>query len=87
MGVDNVRAAYEDIFYFLWTEGQLPDNIDPLKANLKDPLERRTLAQLLNAGLDTPIEAVGGRHASRPPSNSASCPSGSNVRLSEAMAR
>src|SRR5882724_10171071 len=44
VSTDNVRAAYEDIFYFLWTEGQLPDNIDPLKANLKDPLERRTLA-------------------------------------------
>ncbi len=51
----NVSAAYEDIFYFLWTEGKNPVNIDPLKANLKDPFERRTLAQLLNQGLGDPV--------------------------------
>ena len=50
----NISAAYEDTFYALWTEGKLPPNIDPLKANLKDPLERQTLARLLNTGLDTP---------------------------------
>jgi uncharacterized protein (DUF2126 family)/transglutaminase-like putative cysteine protease len=51
---DNVSAAYEDIFYFLWTEGKLPVNVDPLKSNLKDSSERRTLSQLLNAGLENP---------------------------------
>ena len=51
---ENVSAAYEDIFYFLWTEGKLPVNIDPLKSNLKDSIERRTLAQLLDTGLDNP---------------------------------
>jgi len=51
---DNVSPAYEDIFYFLWTEGKLPVNVDPLKSNLKDSAERRTLAQLLNAGLENP---------------------------------
>lgn len=51
----NVSAAYEDVFYFLWTEGKNPVNIDPLKANLKDPFERRTLAQLLNQGLGDPV--------------------------------
>jgi uncharacterized protein (DUF2126 family)/transglutaminase-like putative cysteine protease len=50
----NISAAYEDTFYALWTESKLPNNIDPLKANLKDPLERQTLARLLNTGLDTP---------------------------------
>jgi uncharacterized protein (DUF2126 family) len=54
ISTDNVRAAYEDVFYFLWTEGQLPANIDPMKTNLRDPAERRTLAQLLDAGLDKP---------------------------------
>ncbi len=39
-------------------EGQLPSNIDPLKANLKDPIERRTLAQLLGAGLEKPAGYV-----------------------------
>ncbi|MGC4103181.1 transglutaminase family protein [Ferruginibacter sp.] len=52
---DNVSAAYEDVFYFLWTEGKNPVNIDPLKSNLKDPFERRTLAQLLNQGLGDPV--------------------------------
>jgi uncharacterized protein (DUF2126 family)/transglutaminase-like putative cysteine protease len=51
---DNITTAYEDVFYFLWTEGKLPANIDPLKANLKDAIERRTLAQLLETGLDKP---------------------------------
>ncbi len=55
---ENVSPAYEDVFYFLWTEGKNPVNVDPLKANLKDPLERRTLAQLLNQGLGDPVGYV-----------------------------
>ncbi len=51
VSADNVSPAYEDVFYFLWTEGKNPVNVDPLKSNLKDSLERRTLAQLLNQGL------------------------------------
>ena len=58
VSVDNVSAAYEDVFYFLWTEGKNPVNVDPLKANLKDSLERRTLAQLLNQGLGDPVGFV-----------------------------
>ncbi len=49
-----IVPGYEDIFYYLWKEGTLPENIDPLKADLKDPLERRYLAQLLDKGLGTP---------------------------------
>ncbi len=55
---DNVLPAFEDVFYFLWEEGKVPVNIDPLKANLKDSIERRTLAQLLDVGLDTPAGYV-----------------------------
>jgi uncharacterized protein (DUF2126 family) len=58
VSTENVSAAYEDIFYFLWTEGKLPANIDPLQANLKDPIERRTLSQLLDKGLDKPAGFV-----------------------------
>ncbi len=54
VSVENVSAAYEDIFYFLWSEGKLPLNIDPLQTNLKASVERRTLAQLLDKGLDNP---------------------------------
>lgn len=55
---DNVMEAYEDIFYFLWTEGKTPVNLDPLKYNLKDSIERRTLGQLLDRGLDSPAGFV-----------------------------
>jgi uncharacterized protein (DUF2126 family)/transglutaminase-like putative cysteine protease len=58
VSADNLSAAYEDIFYFLWTEGKLPANIDPLQVNLKDPIERRTLSQLLDTGLDKPAGYV-----------------------------
>ncbi|WP_153798615.1 transglutaminase family protein [Foetidibacter luteolus] len=55
---DNVTPAYEDIFYFLWSEGKIPANLDPLKTNLKDSIERRTLAGLLDKGLDVPAGYV-----------------------------
>ena len=53
-----VRAGYEDVVYFIWEEGKIPANLDPLKANLKDPLVRRQLAQLLERGLDKPTGYV-----------------------------
>lgn len=55
---DSVMDAYEDIFYFLWSEGKTPVNLDPLKYNLKDSIERRTLGQLLDRGLDSPAGFV-----------------------------
>jgi uncharacterized protein (DUF2126 family)/transglutaminase-like putative cysteine protease len=50
-----IVTGYEDSFYHLWQEGNLPDNIDPLKPNLKDSLERKTLAKLLAAGLNKAV--------------------------------
>lgn len=50
-----IKAAYEDPFYYLWQEGQVPTNIDPLKSKLKDTIERRTLAKVLNQNLDDPV--------------------------------
>ncbi len=58
VSTENVQPLYEDAFYFLWSEGKLPANIDPLKYNLKDSTERKTLAQLLEAGLDKPAGYV-----------------------------
>ncbi len=49
-----IRTAYEDVFYQLWEEGNLPTNVDPLQADLEDSLERRRLANLLSRGLNTP---------------------------------
>ena len=51
---NNCLPAYEDVFYFLWEEGNLPVNIDPLRIDPKDKLERRTLAELLDEGLNQP---------------------------------
>jgi uncharacterized protein (DUF2126 family)/transglutaminase-like putative cysteine protease len=46
-----VIPGYEDVMALVQQEQQLPDNIDPLKANLKDSAERKRLANLLNQGL------------------------------------
>lgn len=50
-----IKTAYEDCFYYLWQEGGLPENINPLTSNLNDSIERKTLINLLDAGLDQPI--------------------------------
>ncbi len=50
----NIHPTYEDPFYFVWEESKVPVNVDPLKMDLKSPLERQKLADLLNEGLNTP---------------------------------
>lgn len=52
---NNVSPAYEDVFYMLWEEGNLPTNIDPLRVNLRDTLERRTLSEWLHRGPNNPV--------------------------------
>ncbi len=56
LGVNPVNRcpAYEDLVYFLWEEGNLPDNVDPLKINMRDTIERRTLMELLDRGPNNP---------------------------------
>lgn len=49
-----IKTAFEDSFFYLWQEGTLPNNIDPLSCNLKDSIERKTLMQLLDEDLATP---------------------------------
>ncbi|MBF0631018.1 MAG: transglutaminase family protein [Magnetococcales bacterium] len=53
-----ILPAYEDVFYHLWQEGNLPVDVDPLKSDLKDPLERRRLARLLRGDLGAPVGYV-----------------------------
>lgn len=48
---DYLLPAYEDALYFLWKEQNLPDNIDPLKADIDSDLERKRIAQLMQRGL------------------------------------
>lgn len=43
--------AYEDVLAQVQLEQKLPENIDPVQANLKDSEERRRLARLLETGL------------------------------------
>lgn len=54
LDADHVIPGYEDAFYYLWLEGNLPVNLDPLTADLSDPIERRELARALMRGLSTP---------------------------------
>ncbi len=53
-----VFPAFEDAFYYLWRERQLPANLDPFEAKLKDPLERERLAKVFEQGLDAVIGHV-----------------------------
>ena len=48
-----VTPGYEDTFYYLYREAELPINVDPMSADLKDPLERKRLTKLLKRGLDS----------------------------------
>ncbi len=51
-----IIPAFEDALYYMWREKRLPDNVDPLKSNIKDKLERERLTRLFQQGLD---EVVG----------------------------
>ena len=55
---ENILPAYEDVFYFLWKEGQLPTDVDPLEHDLDDPLERQKLTEILQKGIDKPVGYV-----------------------------
>ncbi len=56
LGIDpkNLMPTYEDPIYWALEEGKLPVNIDPLAVNLKDSVQRHTLAKLLEKGLNNP---------------------------------
>ncbi len=52
---EHIHPAYEDVFYFLWEENRVPLGEDPYQKNLKDPLERQKLSELLLSGLAEPV--------------------------------
>ncbi len=60
LGVKTQFAAptYEDPWHYLNRERRLPVNVDPHKANLKDPLERERLARIFEQGLDKVVGYV-----------------------------
>jgi uncharacterized protein (DUF2126 family)/transglutaminase-like putative cysteine protease len=51
-------TAYEDVPKLLQQEAALPENADPLKADLTKPDERARLARILTAGLGSPAGYV-----------------------------
>ena len=54
IGVDDVciKTGYEDIYYYLWKEGSLPDNVDVLDNKLDEANERERLRRLFEKGID-----------------------------------
>ncbi|MBC7125637.1 MAG: transglutaminase family protein, partial [Bacteroidales bacterium] len=54
----NIVEAYEDPLYYIIKESELPIDIDPMKADLSDSLERRTIAKVLSGGLNNPVGYV-----------------------------
>ncbi|MFA9392405.1 MAG: DUF2126 domain-containing protein [Prolixibacteraceae bacterium] len=55
---DEIMPAYEDAFFFLWEEGKLPVDVDPLKYDLSDSLERKKLSEVLLKGMNKPVGHV-----------------------------
>lgn len=51
---DFVTPAFEDPWYFLWKEQQLPSNMEAIRNRLKDPEERLRLSRVFSRGLDEP---------------------------------
>lgn len=49
---NNVEPGYEDVLYYLWKEGTLPENVDVLDSRLDDKLERARLRRLFEHGLE-----------------------------------
>jgi uncharacterized protein (DUF2126 family)/transglutaminase-like putative cysteine protease len=53
-----LMPAYEDAMHYLQKEAEVPVNLDPARADLKSAAERRSLAEKLSRGLDTPAGYV-----------------------------
>ena len=51
---DWIVPAFEDIYYYLWKEQRLPENIEPGDPRIKDPEERARLMRVFEKGLGAP---------------------------------
>ena len=54
----NVVKAYEDPYYYIMKEAQLPVDVDAMKVDLKDSLERQNIAKVLSQGLNEEVGYV-----------------------------
>jgi uncharacterized protein (DUF2126 family) len=50
-----VFPAFEDVWYYLWRERRLPENVDPFDSRLDDELERDRLRKVYMQGLESII--------------------------------
>ncbi|CAN0626220.1 TGc domain-containing protein [Burkholderia multivorans] len=55
---DHIRPGYEDVWYYLWRERQLPVNVDPFDSRLDDELERARLRKVFGQKLDSVVGYV-----------------------------
>ncbi len=50
-----LMPAHEDAYYYMWRERRLPSNVDPLKSNLADPIERDRIARVFRNELGSVV--------------------------------
>lgn len=55
---ENIVPAFEDPIYYIMKEAAMPLDIDPMKVDLKDSLERKTIAEKLQQGLNSEVGYV-----------------------------
>ncbi|MEZ4902717.1 MAG: transglutaminase family protein [Spirosomataceae bacterium] len=55
---ENLMPTYEDPIYWALEEGKLPVNLDPLAIDLKDSIQRQTMARIFEKGLNNPTGYV-----------------------------
>jgi uncharacterized protein (DUF2126 family)/transglutaminase-like putative cysteine protease len=48
---ENAIPTFEDVFYYLWRERQLPVNVDPFDSKIEDEIERDRLMRIFKQGL------------------------------------
>ncbi len=53
--LEYIMPAYEDVFYFMWEEGRLPIDVDPLDGDDTVTSVRHRLAKIMQQGLDKKI--------------------------------
>jgi uncharacterized protein (DUF2126 family)/transglutaminase-like putative cysteine protease len=53
-----LRAAHEDVHYYLWREQRLPANVLAEDSRLRDELERARMARVFTQGLAAPVGSV-----------------------------
>ncbi len=54
----HITPGYEDTWYYLWRERQLPVNVDPFDTRLGDAMERARLRRVFSQGLDAVVGYV-----------------------------